>query len=223
LPRLPRLYPHPPLHRPTLAPPRPGAALSDVGSGPPRALPHHYSHPPRRRPAATPPRLSAALSAVGLSPPWRLPHPKAALSAVGSGPPHRSPCLRRIGKGPVIALPDSCSWFVYWEGSCDRTSMLPFETILSEKITSLMFSVHCFSCSVRLIKAIQWPTTMGSDLGLTGLDLGSVIFLFFRNLDMFLGWHSVMFIGWPRNISSYVAQCHMAEEHNLRSLAPTSV
>jgi hypothetical protein len=133
---------------------------------------------PWRRPAAAPPRLSAALSAVGLSPPWRLPHPRAALSAVGSGPPHRSPCLRRIGKGPVIALPDSCSWFVYWEGSCDRTSMLPFETFFSEKITSLMFSVHCFSCSVRLIKAIQWLTTMGSDLGLTGLDLGSVIFYF---------------------------------------------
>jgi hypothetical protein len=41
-----------------------------------------------------------------------------------------------------------------------------------------MFSVNCFSCSVRLIKAIQWLATTGSDLCLTGLDLGAVVFSF---------------------------------------------
>jgi hypothetical protein len=41
-----------------------------------------------------------------------------------------------------------------------------------------MFSVNCFSCSVQLIKAIQWLAMAGSDLSLTGLDLGSVIFYF---------------------------------------------
>jgi hypothetical protein len=41
-----------------------------------------------------------------------------------------------------------------------------------------MFSVNCFSCSVQLIKAIQWLVTTDSDLGPRGLDLGSVIFYF---------------------------------------------
>jgi hypothetical protein len=31
---------------------------------------------------------------------------------------------------------------------------------------------------------------------------------------------SDMFLGWPRNISSYVPRCHMAEEHKLCSSAP---
>jgi hypothetical protein len=31
---------------------------------------------------------------------------------------------------------------------------------------------------------------------------------------------SDMFLGWPRNISSYVPQCHMAEEYKLCSSAP---
>jgi hypothetical protein len=34
---------------------------------------------------------------------------------------------------------------------------------------------------------------------------------------------SVMFLGSLRNIISYVPQCHVAEEHNLCSLAPTSM
>jgi hypothetical protein len=32
-----------------------------------------------------------------------------------------------------------------------------------------------------------------------------------------------MFIGWSRNISSYIPQCHVTDEHNLYSLAPMSV
>jgi hypothetical protein len=42
---------------------------------------------------------------------------------------------------------------------------------------------------------------------------------------MFLGFlsrnvNSNMFFGWPRNISSYVPRCHVAEEHKLCSSAP---
>jgi hypothetical protein len=32
-----------------------------------------------------------------------------------------------------------------------------------------------------------------------------------------------MFLGSPRNISSYVPRCHVAEEHNLCSSAPMSM
>jgi hypothetical protein len=34
---------------------------------------------------------------------------------------------------------------------------------------------------------------------------------------------SHMFLGWPRNISSYVPQCHVAEEHKLCSSALMSM
>jgi hypothetical protein len=119
-------------------PPHPGAALPrrcpvHHGVRPAPVLPRRYPHPPRRHPASALPCTSWGRARPGASLPQGLPHPSAALSAVGSGPPRRSPCSRSIGKGPVIALPDSCSWFVYWEGSCDTTSMLPFETIFFPK------------------------------------------------------------------------------------------
>jgi hypothetical protein len=45
---------------------------------------------------------------------------------------------------------------------------------------------------------------------------------------MFLGFgprniSSDMFLGWPRNISSFIPRCHMAEGHNLCSSAPMSM
>jgi hypothetical protein len=41
------------------------------------------------------------------------------------------------------SLPDSCSWFMYWEGSCVSTSMLPFETIFFFFQKDHYFDVQC--------------------------------------------------------------------------------
>jgi hypothetical protein len=45
------------------------------------------------------------------------------------------------------------------------------------------------------------------------------VFLGFRPMNV----SSDMFLSWPRRMSSYVPQCHVAEEHKLCSSAPMSV